>query len=61
MFERVQFEEWQTLVTIAAFFLCFSAFVFFCWRAIRMGSKETKHLSGLPLESDNVTEKSSHD
>ena len=52
MFERVQFDQWQTIITIVAFLLCFSAFLFFCWRAIRMKKQERRHLSELPLEKD---------
>ena len=52
MFERVQFQDWQVIITITAFLLCFSAFVFFCWRAIRMKKTERRHLSELPLEKD---------
>jgi len=52
MFERVQFQDWQTIITIVAFLLCFSAFIIFCWRAIRMKKPERRHMSHLPLEDD---------
>ena len=62
MFERVQFDEWQTVITAVAFILCFSAFIVFCWRAIRMSRKERQRLSQLPLEeNDPKGERSSHD
>jgi cbb3-type cytochrome oxidase subunit 3 len=52
MLRRVTFEEWQALVTIAAFIICSLAFLYFCWRAIRMSKRERKRLSQLPLEPD---------
>jgi cbb3-type cytochrome oxidase subunit 3 len=61
MFERVQFDEWQTIITIVAFLLCFSAFIHFCWRAIRMSRHDQRHLSNLPLESEEEPEISSHE
>lgn len=61
MFERVQFDEWQTMITIVAFILCFSAFIYFCWRAIRMNKRDRQHLSNLPLESEEKPESSSHE
>ncbi|MGC9450523.1 MAG: hypothetical protein ACP5I4_03675 [Oceanipulchritudo sp.] len=61
MFERVQFDEWQTLITMAAFILCFTAFLYFCWRAIRMNRRERDHLSHLPLQTDQNPESPSHE
>lgn len=61
MFERVQFDEWQTIITIVAFFLCFIAFLFFVWRALRMSKRERHHLSNLPLEPEKKSEPSSHE
>ena len=53
MFERVQFDEWQTIITIVAFILCFSTFIYFCWRAMRMSKSTSNHMSSLPLESED--------
>ena len=61
MFKRVQFEEWQAIITTVAFFIFFLAFLFVCWRALRMNKKDRTHLSNLPLESDNLTESTSHE
>lgn len=61
MFKRVQFEEWQAIITVVAFFIFFLAFLFVCWRAVRMSKKDQNHLSNLPLESDNPTEPTSHE
>lgn len=52
MLRRVEFEEWQAIITIAAFLLCFLAFLYLSWRAIRMSRKDRKHMSELPLESE---------
>ncbi len=61
MLKRVQFEEWQAIITIIAFFLCFLTFLYFCWRAIRMSKKKRDHMSQLPLEKDESTAPSSHE
>ncbi|MEX0329850.1 MAG: hypothetical protein AB3N64_00370 [Puniceicoccaceae bacterium] len=61
MFKRVQFEEWQAIITTVAFFIFFSAFLFVCWRALRMSKHERNHLSNLPLESENNPEATSHE
>jgi cbb3-type cytochrome oxidase subunit 3 len=53
MFKRVQFEEWQALITIVAFILCFLTFVYFAWRAVRMSKDQRRHMSNLPLESED--------
>ena len=54
MFKRVQFEEWQAFITIAAFLLCFLTFLYFCWKALRMIKRHRDHMSSLPLESENL-------
>ena len=61
MFKRVQFEEWQAIITVVAFFVFFIAFLYLCWRAFRMNRQERNHLSNLPLESENTTEATSHE
>jgi len=52
MFERVHFDEWQSIITIVAFLLCFGTFIFFSWRAIRMSKQDRQHMSELPLQHD---------
>ena len=59
MFKRVQFEEWQALITIVAFILCSLTFIYLSWRAIRMSRKDRAHMANLPLESED--KKSSSD
>ncbi|MGA1205426.1 MAG: hypothetical protein ACO3ZW_06420 [Opitutales bacterium] len=61
MFKRIQFEEWQAIITVVAFFLCFLTFLYFCWRALRMGKGETRRLSNLPLDPDQPTPNCSHE
>lgn len=60
MLKRVQFDEWQAIITIVAFILCFAAFLYFCWRALRMSKRDRDHMSNLPLQSDEP-ESSSHE
>lgn len=60
MIKRVDFEEWQAIITIVAFILCFLAFVYLSWRAIRMSRQHRQHMSNLPLESEDP-ENSSHE
>lgn len=52
MLKRVQFEEWQAIITLVAFIVFFIAFVYFCWRALRMSRRDREHMSNLPLESE---------
>lgn len=52
MLRRVQFEEWQAIITLAAFIIFSLTFLYFAWRAIRMRKAERDHLAHLPLESD---------
>ena len=51
MLKRVQFEEWQAIITIIAFIVFFTAFLYFCWRAFRMSKDDRQHMPNLPLES----------
>lgn len=53
MFKRLQFDEWQALITTIAFFIFFLTFLFFCFRAWRMKNNERQHMSNLPLESED--------
>lgn len=53
MFKRVQFEDWQAIITLVAFIVFFIAFLYFCWRALRMSKRDRDHMSNLPLESGN--------
>lgn len=52
MFKRVTFEDWQAIITITAFILCFLTFLWFAYRAIRMPRQKRDHMANLPLESD---------
>lgn len=52
MFKRVIFSDWQPIITITAFFILFTVFLYFSWKAIRMNEKERNHMADLPLESD---------
>ena len=52
MLRRVQFEEWQAIITLAAFIIFSIAFLYLSWRAIRMRKSERDHLANLPLESE---------
>ena len=61
MFKRVQFEEWQAIITVVAFFVFLIAFIYLCWRALRMSKDRREHLSNLPLQSENKTESNSHE
>jgi hypothetical protein len=53
MLRRVTFEEWQAIITIAAFFLFFTIFLILSIRAWRMRKSEREHMSNLPLEADD--------
>ena len=61
MFKRVQFEEWQAIITTVAFFIFFTAFIYLCWRALRMNHASKQHLSRLPLEEEAQPESNSHE
>lgn len=52
MLKRVQFEEWQAIITLVAFILFSLTFLYLSWRAIRMRKPERDHLANLPLESE---------
>lgn len=60
MLKRVSFEEWQTIITLIAFFLCFLTFIYFTVRAVRMRKSDRDRLANLPLE-DEESEKSRHE
>ena len=60
MLKRVQFEDWQAIITVVAFVLIFSAFLYFCWRAFRMSKGHRKHMSELPLKSEDPPESGNH-
>jgi heme/copper-type cytochrome/quinol oxidase subunit 1 len=53
MIRRVIFEDWQALITIAAFILIFSAFIFLSVQALRMRKRDRDHLANLPLEDES--------
>lgn len=52
MFKRVQFAEWQPILTIAVFFVTMVVFAYFTWRALKLTHDEKDHLANLPLEDD---------
>lgn len=52
MFDRLTFEDWSAIITAVAFILCFAAFLYFVWRALRMSKRHRDHMSNLPLESE---------
>ena len=52
MFNRVNFTDCQSTITIIAFILTFAAFLYFTWSGIRMKPAEREHMANLPLESD---------
>lgn len=60
MLRRVHFDDWQAIITIVAFVLCFSTFLWFAFRALRMRRSERDHLSNLPLEQDEDSPVSNH-
>jgi len=53
MFKRLSIEEWQSLLTMVAFFLTFAAFLYFTFRALRMKKDQRDHMANLPLEEEN--------
>lgn len=53
MFKRVFFEEWQSVITLVAFFITFFAFLYFSFRAIRMKRPEREHMASLPLQDES--------
>lgn len=57
MISRLQFEEWHTAVALIAFIITFTAFVYLVVRAMRMKRDKIKHLSELPLEEEETTNK----
>jgi membrane protein implicated in regulation of membrane protease activity len=54
MLKRVQFEEWQAIITLVAFIIFSLTFLYLSWRAIRMRKPERDHLANLPLESEKT-------
>lgn len=52
MLRRVQFEEWQAIITLAAFIIFSLTFLYFAWRALRMRKADRERLANLPLESE---------
>ncbi len=52
MFKRLLYEDWQSLIPIAAFVLTFAGFLYFAIRAFFMDPKARRHMSSLPLDFD---------
>lgn len=61
MFKRLQYDEMQAVITIIAFFIFFLTFLYFCYRAWRMKNSERRHMSNLPLESEDPRPDNDHD
>ena len=59
MLSRVNFEDWQAIITVIAFALCFITFIFFSVKAFRMKKSERDHMSQLPLEDSEPNSKKS--
>ena len=59
MLSRVNFEDWQAIITIIAFALCFLTFIYFSIKAIRMNKSEQDRMSKLPLEDSDKNTNSS--
>ena len=57
IWSRVQYENWHYVLTLLAFAIFFSVFVTIVVRTIRMKKDTLKHLSKLPLESDEISVK----
>ena len=53
MFKRLSLEEWQSLLTMVAFFLTFAAFLYFSFRALKMKKEKRDHMANLPLEEES--------
>ena len=53
MFKRLSLEEWQSLLTMVAFFLTFAAFLYFSIRALKMKKEKRDHMANLPLEEES--------
>jgi cbb3-type cytochrome oxidase subunit 3 len=54
MLKRVQFDEFQAIITLVAFIIFSIAFLFLSWRAIRMRKSERNRLANLPLQSEQT-------
>ena len=57
IWSRVQYENWHYVLTLLAFAIFFAVFVTIVVRTIRMKKDKLKHLSNLPLESDETAVK----
>jgi cbb3-type cytochrome oxidase subunit 3 len=53
MFHRVNFVEWQPILTIAVFFVTLAVFAYFTWKAAKLTHDERDHMANLPLEGDD--------
>ena len=54
MFKRLLYEDWQSVIPIAAFVLTAAAFLYFTIRACFMDPKARRHMSALPLDLDEA-------
>ncbi len=56
MFKRIIYEEWTTIVPIAAFLLTFGVFMGASIRALLLKKNEREKLANMPLETEAATE-----
>lgn len=57
MFKSIQYEEWQQMLPLIGFGLCFIVFLLYAVKAILMKKKHIQHMSNLPLEKEELHEK----
>ena len=53
MFNRINYENWHTIVPMIAFALTFAVFTFFSLRAVFLRKHQAERLARLPLEEDS--------
>lgn len=52
MFKNIQYEEWQQVLPIIGFGICFAVFIIYVVKTILMKKKHIAHMSNLPLEEE---------
>lgn len=53
MFQRINYEEWQTLIRIVGFFFFALIFLVVCYRVMRMKKGTVDRMEHMPLEDDS--------
>lgn len=53
MFKRMIFEDYATVLTITAFAVAFTIFIWVSWRALRMPRPQADRLAHLPFSTDS--------